>query len=258
MSTVASLPPPTPLAAEDPFHFGWRYIEETGSDGTVVVVRVPLTENDVLHPQEGDFIMNTPLHNRICAYMRFGMHARFPGRADVVALGDTRIDWGVVEGLVHGPDNCLLEGVRPGWDPTEGTFRIAKNGGRPLLVVEVTSPATRANDFAHKMREYFRVGIPLYVIVDLPWQDEPPTIDLYGFKAGPRQFEALPLNDQGRLWLEPVGLWLIADGLEVYLEDAAGQRVPDYTELVRLNEEAQTRLKELESEVARLRNPSQS
>ena len=45
-----TLPPP------DPFRFGWRYVQQIRANGSKVSVQVPLTLDDVLHPQEGDHI----------------------------------------------------------------------------------------------------------------------------------------------------------------------------------------------------------
>jgi Uma2 family endonuclease len=234
---------PTPRTPrEDPFRLGWRYVQVPGPDGEPITKQVPLTEEDVLHPQEEDFIVNTPLHHRIADYLRVGIQVRYQDQKKVVVLGDCRVDWQVQQGWAHGPDVGVFFDVKKKWGEAKATFKVKSMGGRCALIIEVTSPSTRGNDYGVKKREYYKVGVPLYVIVDVPEEDENGPINLYGFKAGPDQFEPLPRDERGRLWLAPIGLWLGVDGLNVYLEDAEGNRLPDYHQALQLaREEAQTR-----------------
>src|SRR6476659_6408684 len=62
MSTVPrpSKRPRAPTEA-DPFFYGWRDVWQANGHGGKTLVRLPLTEEDILHPQEGDFVVqNTP------------------------------------------------------------------------------------------------------------------------------------------------------------------------------------------------------
>jgi hypothetical protein len=47
---------------DDPFRYGWRYVKRVLPDGTVDLEQMPLTLEDVLHPQEEDHISYTNLH----------------------------------------------------------------------------------------------------------------------------------------------------------------------------------------------------
>lgn len=262
--------------APDPFRLGWRYVNETTAQGEEVSRQVPLTEEDVLHPQEGDHIVNTPVHGIIAAYLNVAIKSRFLHRSDVVVLGDTRVDWGSPYGWIHGPDVAQFDRVKGGWSLTRGTFQLKKTGGRSLLNVEVTSPATRKGDLGAKRREYFLVGVPTYVIVDIPQVDDG-AIRLLAFQAGETKYEPLPADDKGRIWLESAGLWLGAEGMNVFLEDDKGNRLPEYDQLAEMVEtlkktvkkadqarkraeqktqSAEKRVAELEKELARLRNKS--
>jgi colicin import membrane protein len=264
-------------AVEDPFFYGWRYVEEKQPGGDVMVKQVPLTEEDVLHPQEYDFIMQTGLHNRIAAYLRIALKAKHAHRKEVVVIGDTRVEWGK-HGLAHGPDVAMFSGVKGPWSEKAGTFRVAKTKGKARLVIEATSPSTRGNDFGPKLREYFRVGIPVYVIIDLPEEEESGGILLYGYQAGATQYEPLAPDKKGRLWLDVAGVWLGVDGDMVYLEDADGKRLPEYEELVgqletlskarddaeakaaaeaKAREAAEAKVRELEARLARRHNGKQ-
>src|SRR4051812_27662294 len=55
--------PPPPPAQEDPFRFGWRFVKRQRPDGSEELVQVPLTLEDVLHPEEGDHIPEDDLHS---------------------------------------------------------------------------------------------------------------------------------------------------------------------------------------------------
>ncbi len=53
----------------DPFRLGWRYVTRRGPDGKEICEQVPLTEWDVLHPQEDDFIVTNYAHTRDLYYL---------------------------------------------------------------------------------------------------------------------------------------------------------------------------------------------
>lgn len=63
MSTVSSAPlPPVPPPSADPFRYGWRYVKRTLPDGKEDFEQVPLTLEDVLHPELGDVMPQTTPH----------------------------------------------------------------------------------------------------------------------------------------------------------------------------------------------------
>ena len=91
--------------------------------------------------------------------------------------------------------------------PKPATFKLADSGARPVLVVEVTSDDTRGNDLGVKKGFYHRARVEVYVIVDArQLTDEVRQVRLLGFRHTPERYEPIPLDDQGRLWVEPAGL----------------------------------------------------
>ncbi len=61
MGTVTESPrPQTPT--DDPYCLGWRYVRRRLADGSEVPGQVPLTPEDVLHPEEDDFLVQTDAH----------------------------------------------------------------------------------------------------------------------------------------------------------------------------------------------------
>ena len=60
----------------DPYRYGWRYLRRSLPDGSVVTEQVPLTLEDVLHPEEGDQVMHSDAHQRRCVYLYNVFRAR--------------------------------------------------------------------------------------------------------------------------------------------------------------------------------------
>jgi len=242
MSTVSTdhfpawIPPPD----ADPFRYGWRYVKRRDKEGNPVHEQIPLTLEDVLHPQEDDFIVNNTWHDLIRGYLRDAARAYFAGRSDVVLISDCRVDWGSKYGWIHGPDWALFTGNQTPWSISKGTFPLKKHKAKIECAIEVASASTRSNDFVDKVREYYLVGVPYYLIIDLP-EDLATPIRLYGFKAGSKQYVPLALNDKGRLPLGETGLLLGVEGTNVFLEDPAGRRLPSFEEWKNLAESAEER-----------------
>src|SRR5262249_18478133 len=133
-------------------------------DGDYELDRVPLTLEDVLHPQEEDFIVHSFEHETCCTYLQDVLRSRIGHDPSAVVLRDVRISWDTPELQAHGPAIAVIFGVgeRRNW----GTFDVAKEGVRPALIVEVTSPETRRIDLYDKLIEYDQAGVSLYIIVD--------------------------------------------------------------------------------------------
>ena len=53
------------VASADPFFYGWRFVWQKDEAGTMHQVQQPLTAEDVLHPEEDDFIMPDMVHDEI-------------------------------------------------------------------------------------------------------------------------------------------------------------------------------------------------
>jgi hypothetical protein len=83
--------------ADDPFRYGWRYVRRTQPDGTVVIEEIPLTRDDLLYPEEGDFVVQEPWHTQDFTYCYSALTAWFAAQSNVVVLGDCRVDWGYRE-----------------------------------------------------------------------------------------------------------------------------------------------------------------
>ena len=208
MSTASTTRPPrSPSDEPDPFRYGWRYVRITRPDGTEEFDQVPLTLEDVLHPEEGDFIVQSDPHDRERTYLRTVSEARLEEDPTAVVLSDCRVDWNILGVRPLGPDLAVFFGVRR-YIPWS-TFDVAEEGARPALVIEITSPETRNNDLEIKVNYYHRAGVPQYVIADVTVEDEEQRrVELIEYRHGPRGYRRFKPNKQGRIWLPAVELWL--------------------------------------------------
>jgi Uma2 family endonuclease len=241
MSTVPKPQRPRkPKAAADPFRYGWRYVEKKGSNGRVEFDQIPLTVEDVLHPEEGDVILESDEHDNDCVYLKTVFKARLAHDGTAVVLSDCRVAWDVPGVRPHGPDITVVCGVRQ--HKPWSTFDVAQEGVRPQLVMEITSPETRDNDLKDKRREYYRAGVEYYVIVDQYSHRGGRKLRLLGYRRGKRGYEKLPLSPEDRLWLPPVELWLGIEDGRVVCYTPQGERIGDYTEIDQARQaEAQAR-----------------
>jgi Uma2 family endonuclease len=228
--------PPTEPPPDDPFRYGWRFVRVPGGTETE---QVPLTLEDVLHPQEGDVIPERSVHEKERRHF-----------TDIVSSRHLEPP------LYHVTSDCLVDLDRPGLDPVApdvavfvglrkepdlkaGTFRLAEHGGRCLMVLEIVSPHTRANDVVHKKDYYFRAGVPLYVLIDQERGEGPRT--LHGYRRGAKGYRAIRLVD-GRLSLKELGLllWMRDDRL-VVADLATGKELGDYVRIARQLDDADQR-----------------
>jgi Uma2 family endonuclease len=234
------VPRPEPPWHKDPYFYGWRMVERQRADGSTFWDQVPLTEWDVLHPQEGDFIVQNDIHNEICAYLKYAFRWRLAGRPRTLVLSDHRIDWQVPGVDPHGPDITVLFHSPP-WDPQRGTYLVRDLGADPRLAIEATSPSTRRVDLHDKVNDYKRAGVPLYVIIDQGTLETSPALTLLAYQATPQGYERVPLDEHNRLWLEDLQLWLAVEGDHVVCLEPDGTPIGDYLTVAKMAQEAEAR-----------------
>jgi Uma2 family endonuclease len=259
---MSSALPPAPSLEPDPFRYGWRDVRTTRPDGTEEVERVPLTLEDVLHPQEGDTIPENSRHERHRRHFKDVFEHRLARDATRMSLSDCLIDWGRTDLRGHSPDLIVLERDGP-WPWRDwGTLRIQQEHARPLLAIEIVSPHTRSNDVVDKVAHYHRAGVPLYVILDSEYDEAP--LRLVGYRWAPGAYTPVPLDEQGRLLLEPFGLHLQVVGDRVAVFDVAtGEELGDYVAVCdqletevrarKAAEEAQAQAEQAQAEAERQR-----
>jgi len=148
----------------DPFRYGWRFVPRPTSDNPHHLEQVPLTLEDVLHPEVGDFIVHNDRHETDRIYLTEVLRARLEPSGVAIVLTDVRIAWDIPGLRAHGSDVMVIPGIaeRQNWS----TFDVAVEGARPALIIEITSPETRENDLERKVEHYAQAGVAQYVIID--------------------------------------------------------------------------------------------
>jgi hypothetical protein len=258
--------------AQEPFYYGWRYVRQRYPNGREVVEQVPLTREDVLYPQEEDFVTHTDDHERFCIYLYNVLCGLFLSHPTTVVLHDVLVDWNVPGMKPLGPDIAVIFDVRErrNWS----TFDVVEEGTGPALIIEVASPKTRDIDLLDKVQLYDQADVPYYFIVDSLERKGVLTRRLLGYQLKPDGYAALIPNERGWLWMEPVGLWLGIREQEVECYDRQGKKIEDHVGVLiayaaeqqaradaeaRANAEqqaradAEARIAELEAELRRLR-----
>ncbi len=263
----------------DPYEFGWRYVLRPLPNGDNFEERTPLTLEDILHPQIGDFRMHSRDHELFCLYLHNVFTACVEQDPDATVLHNVRVAWATKGVAPHGPDIAVIFGIKEHRDWK--TFDEVTEGTKPTLVAEITSPKTRQVDLVDKFGEYAQVGVPFYIIIDSYELKGKPIRRLLGYQLSGARYVEIQPNEQGWLWLPPLKIWLGLDNNEPYCYDEAGTPIGNYIQIradlaetktqlaaetqarteaeaqlaaaAQARTEAETRLCELEAELRRLR-----
>jgi len=251
--SVGDVNDPT-TSQDDPWQYGWRYVKRVDENGKEQIDQMPLTLEDFLYPEEGDFRVQSLAHQKDCSYLFWALLDHLRPRQDAIALCDVRVDWSGDEVRPLGPDVVVFFG-KPGMNPTAGTFYREDFEARPVFVIEVTSPSTRTKDIDDKVDLYWKARVPLYLIVDTLSEEgaDVREMELIGYQAGLKGYERITPDDRGRMQLSPLPLWLVLQNGRVALEHQNGDEVGDYLSIAeegRLERERNAELlKNLEAEI---------
>ncbi len=233
-------PIPTPPApAEDPFRYGWRLAPRPTPENPHHLEQVPLTLEDVLHPEVGDFIVHSDRHETDRMYLTAVLRARLEPAGIAIVLSDVRIAWDIADLRAHGPDVMVIPGMRErqNWS----TFEVAVEGARPALIIEITSPETRVNDLEIKVEHYARAGVAQYVIVDDLGRSRTRGMRLLDYRLEAGEYRLRAADARGRVHLAIADIWLGVQDDHVVCYDEQGGEIGDYVTVVRQAAEAEAR-----------------
>ena len=216
--------------ADDPFRYGWRFVPRPTPDDPHHLEQVPLTLEDVLHPEVGDVIVHSDRHETDRMYLTSVLRERLESSGIAIVLTDVRIAWDVPNLRPHSPDVTVIPGLpaRRNWS----TFDVQEEGRRPALIIEITSPETRQNDLEAKVEHYAWAGVAQYVIVDTT-RSEPRRLRLLDYRLVGDRYVRQQLDANGRVYLAIAQLWVGIVGDHVVCYDEQGAEIGDYTEVVR-------------------------
>jgi len=240
-STNGNQPIHKEIHAEEEY-YGWRYIETTTVEGQIKWDRIPLTLEDLLHPQEEDIIMTKRAHSKNITYMDNSLGKRFESDPQAFVLTEMRMDLNIpgVDPLL--PDVAVVFNVVE--DREWSTFYTREEGVLPSVIFEVTSPSTRTQDFKKKYQYYAQAGVPFYVILDIEYEADGFQVReyrLHAYELMAGSYVDLYPNTQGRYWLPPLNVFVEAseDGILCY--DEAGDLILNYSQLAEAQEAAERR-----------------
>jgi hypothetical protein len=139
----------------------------------------------------------------------------------VAAMLPIRSSWpGLAEKKQLAPD--VFVALAP--DHPRPSFDSDAEGGYPPFVLEVVSPASSKRDQVDKLEAYEMLGAKEYALFT-PSADSPSTLS--GYRRGSTgTFETWQPDDQGRLWSEVLGLYLLVQGRIVRAADREGKLIP--------------------------------
>lgn len=211
-----------PTLAPDPhepdWNLGWRYERVRTADGKEEVITIPLTPDEALHPEEGYVMPVHTEHERVVNDLRDMLHAHYADQAEITVFCDLVFKWDHAEIRSFAPDIAVVPHVR---NPTadRGEFRVAEEGTRPLLVIEVVSPTSRTGDRVTKVRDYPQVGVQEYIYID-HWQRRRQIVwEIAGFRlSGDRYLPIVP-DEDGAVYCETLNLRIGVEEGRVWIED---------------------------------------
>jgi Uma2 family endonuclease len=248
--TTSTIQTERPLApsADDPWRYGWRYVRRPLPLDSEHYERVPLTLQDVLHPELGDCVVHSDRHETDRMYLTQVLRAHLEPSQRAVVLSDVRIVWDLPDLRPHSPDLMVIPGLtrRENWS----NFVVADEGGRPALIIELTSPDTRRNDLYDKVAHYEQARVSQYVIIDDDGRGAHRRLRLLGYLLVGGIYQAQSLDEQQRLWLEVAGLWIGLRDDHVVCYDLDGNAIGDYLNVMRAAEAAQARAVEAQARAA--------
>jgi colicin import membrane protein len=231
MTNVPTQPVPPTDADADPFRYGWRFVPRPTPDDPHNLEQAPLTLEDVLHPEVGDFIVRSDRHTTDRMYLASVLRARLEPSGRAIVLSNIRIAWDIPDLRPHGPDIMVIPGIaeRQDWS----TFEVAVEGARPALIIEIVSPETRENDVVIKVNHYARAGVAQYVIVDDVGQGEERRLHLLDYRLEAGAYRLWEPDASGRVHLEIADLWLGVQGDGVVCYDRRSGEIGDYVTVMR-------------------------
>lgn len=178
------------------------------ADGSLELLERPPTLEDYLDPQLEDKLIQGNPHALVRRTLADVLYRYFRPDDDVFVLEDVKVLFG--PGWPGpGPDVSVIRGARDR-DPNFDSFDTVKQGVIPCLLIEVVSPSDariRRMDEVDKKDLYERIGIPEYLLVDLPRRGTGHRFQVRGYRLGPgRRYRAIKPDAEGRFLSETTGL----------------------------------------------------
>lgn len=208
-----------PKANEPDWSLGWRYERVRQADGREEEIRIPLTPEEALHPQEGYVMPVRTHHDRLTDDLCDMLRPHCEQQADVVVFHDLVFAWDHPAVGNYSPDIAIVPQVRDRM-ADRGTFVVAEEGTRPSLIIEIVSPATRTADRQKKVKDYALVGVQEYIYIDHTTRRGKEIWEIAGFRLDGDRYLPMVPDEDGAYFCETVGVRIGIEEGRVWLEDA--------------------------------------
>ncbi|HAX78098.1 MAG TPA: hypothetical protein DCY88_20315 [Cyanobacteria bacterium UBA11372] len=228
---------------------GWRIQEEFQPDGTIINIKVPLTSEEFLHPQEGYHLPSNTFHKNISRDVEDMLLCRYANNPTVAVFQDLLIKWDIAGLKDHCPDVFVVFGIA-NKDVYRDSFEVSSEGVRPSLIIEVVSRRYRKEDREIKVIEYEQAQVQEYVIIDRRIQRGQTIDEVLGYRLVAGRYRPISPDEDGRILCETVGLWLsLQDGSFVMEDTQTGERLRTTKELAAENEDLKAQLQALQAQL---------
>ena len=211
---------------------------------------IPL-QREIHYPEsDGQPMAETELHREEMTYLIQALQSWYRDAPDVHVGGNLFLYY--VQGnprAVISPDVYVTKGIPKG---LRRIYKLWEEKKAPNLVIEVTSDSTRDEDLLKKKDIYERLGVEEYLLFDPLGDYLDPR--LQGYRLVDGRYRPMPLEPDGSLTSQTIGLRLRPEGSRLLLIDpATGEpMLSDQEVRDRLAEESAAR-RAAEEEIARLR-----
>lgn len=192
--------------------------------GEIEIVQIPLTAEEVLHPEE-DYIMPDPLFQDLISAAISEMLRSHCTDPHTLIPRNLLIKWDDPALRKHAPDVCVIPNVRnPHTNWT--TFYVAQEGTRPSLIIEVVSASSKEHDRVTKVEHYARAKVQEYVYIDYWTRKGQMVWEIAGFRLhGDHYLPMLP-DEDGAIYCETVGVRMGVEDGRVWMENyETGERL---------------------------------
>ncbi len=190
---------PHTVTEENRFPYGWRYVTKQLPTGEEVYEQIPLTAKDLLNPQLGDQVPQRHEHFQAILDLAGSLKTYYANDPSIGVFGDLIMDWGIPGLSGPAPDIAIIPNVKQK-EAARGTFKVAQEGTRPCLVIEVMSPGYPGDDTA-KVKIYERAGIAEYFLIKPRVKRGVAHYELRGYRLTEGVYQPIPPAEWGTLLL---------------------------------------------------------
>jgi Uma2 family endonuclease len=174
-------------------------------------------EHEIEYPtSDGQPMAETTLHRKVMSDTIGALERRYAGVADVWAGGNLLLYYQKGNPKKNvAPDVLLARGVAK----RDRDVYFLWEEKPPALIFEITSKSTRNEDTDFKPSLYERLGVAELVLFDPRGEYLKPPLQGYRLERG--RYRPIPLNSDGSLDLQTVGLTARPEGEQLRLVDTA-------------------------------------